>query len=78
MDLAPPGCKDNMCDDHRRCFVDEKASSWIRGFQPWSSESQVGPRACFGTSTSGTWQCDRRQRKPFPPDAALTECTNKT
>ena len=24
MDLAPLGCTDNTCDDHRRCFVDEK------------------------------------------------------
>ena len=24
MDLAPPGCTDNTCDDHPRCFVDEK------------------------------------------------------
>ena len=25
MDLAPPRCTDNTCDDHRRCFVDDKS-----------------------------------------------------
>ena len=71
MDLAPPGCTDNTCDDHWRCFVDENA------FKLNPSISTLVFREPGWTSRL-SWHFDQRNmamrhasRKGFPANAAL-------